>query len=162
MDDNENKKFVDILSHSDDSHLDNDNQSNVESLPYGSPNEAKDKINLRKFVAAFAAMNMMGQSDATATTTPMGWSRVRGSKNRERSKERSRDLSNDQIRKSSFELQKEKNREQGKKQVKIKEDSTKDYYKNFFDSKYGRVPESNQIKINSKIEKEAIEITKQV
>ena len=60
MIDNEKKQAIDILSRSENSQNDDDANSNLDSLPSGSVNEANDKINLRKFVAAFAVMNMMG------------------------------------------------------------------------------------------------------
>ena len=47
----------DILSHSDDPHDSYAEES--ESLPAGSVNSRNDKINLRKFVATFTAMNML-------------------------------------------------------------------------------------------------------
>ena len=57
----------DILSRSEEPHSSYSSVS--ESLPVGSISSAQDKINLRKFVATFTAMNML-QSDATMATTP--------------------------------------------------------------------------------------------
>ena len=66
------------MSRSAESQEDEDSKSQTDSLPSGTVNEENDKVNLRKFVAAFAAMNMMGQSDATRDTTPMRGNGVRG------------------------------------------------------------------------------------
>ena len=78
------QRHDDILSHSDDPHDSYAEES--ESPPSGTVNSTNDKINLRKFVATFTAMNML-QSDATVATTPNkggNWRRQRtDSNNRE-------------------------------------------------------------------------------
>ena len=61
------QRHDDILSRSDEPSDSYAEES--ESLPAGSQNSVNDKINLRKFVATFTAMNML-QSDATVATTP--------------------------------------------------------------------------------------------
>ena len=65
------------MSRSAESRIDEDNKSQTDSLPSGTVNEENDKVNLRKFVAAFAAMNMMGQSETTRDTTPITGNGVR-------------------------------------------------------------------------------------
>merc|ERR1712187_480376 len=60
---------IDILSRSSNNSETEQQSRDLDSPPSGSVNEANDKVDLRKYVAAFAAINMLGQSDARTNDT---------------------------------------------------------------------------------------------